>query len=89
MRWWEKSVGGATRGRIIGILRRGEQSVDELAAELGVTDNAIRAQLETLEREGVVHQSRVRHTGSVARAPGKMLVPVCTSTGRPSLSHVA
>ena len=67
MRWWEKSVGGATRGRIIGILRRGEQSVDELAAELGVTDNAIRAQLETLEREGVVHQSRVRHTGSVGK----------------------
>lgn len=67
MRWWETSVGGATRGRIIGFLRRGERSVDELAAELGVTDNAVRAQLETLEREGVVHQSRVRHTGAVGK----------------------
>lgn len=67
MRWWEKSVGGATRGRIIGFLRRGERSVEELAAELGVTDNAVRAQLETLEREGVVHQSRVRHTGAVGK----------------------
>jgi predicted ArsR family transcriptional regulator len=67
MRWWEKSVGGATRGRIIGFLRRGERSVEELAAELGVTDNAVRAQLDTLEREGVVHQARVRHTGSVGK----------------------
>jgi predicted ArsR family transcriptional regulator len=67
MRWWERSVGGATRGRIIGLLRRGERSVDELAAELGVTDNAIRAQLETLEREGVVHETRVRHTGAVGK----------------------
>lgn len=67
MRWWETSVGGATRGRIIGLLRRSERSVDELAAELGVTDNAIRAQLETLEREGVVHQTRVRHTGAVGK----------------------
>lgn len=67
MRWWETSIGGATRGRIIGLLRRGERSVDELAAELGVTDNAVRAQLESLEREGVVHQSRVRHTGTVGK----------------------
>lgn len=67
MRWWEKSIGGATRGRIIGFLRRGEKSVDELAAELGVTDNAVRAQLESLEREGVVHQARVRHTGAVGK----------------------
>lgn len=67
MRWWETSVGGATRGRIIGLLRRSERSVDEIAAELGVTDNAVRAQLETLEREGVVHQTRVRHTGAVGK----------------------
>lgn len=67
MRWWETSIGGATRGRIIGFLRRGERSVDELAAELGVTDNAVRAQLDSLEREGVVHQSRVRHTGTVGK----------------------
>jgi predicted ArsR family transcriptional regulator len=67
MRWWETSVGGATRGRIIGFLRRGERSVDELATELGVTDNAVRAQLEALEREGVVHQARVRHTGAVGK----------------------
>src|SRR6185312_15766171 len=67
MRWWETSVGGGARGRIIGLLRRGERSVEELAKELGVTDNAVRAQLQALEREGVVHQARVRHTGAVGK----------------------
>lgn len=67
MRWWEKSIGGAGRGRIIGMLRRRDRSVDELATELGVTDNAIRAQLQTLEREGVVHQTGTRYAGKVGK----------------------
>ena|SRR5689334_21419353 len=67
MRWWERSIGGAARGRIIGLLRRQERSVDELAAELEVTDNAVRAHLELLEREGIVTQTRVRRTGSVGK----------------------
>ena len=67
MRWWERSVGGKARGRIIGLLRRGERSVEELALELGVTDNAVRAHLQALEAEGLVHQSRVRHTGAVGK----------------------
>lgn len=67
MRWWETSIGGAVRGRIIGLLRRGERSVEELAAELGVTDNAVRAQLQALERHGVVHQARVRREGTVGK----------------------
>jgi len=67
MRWWERSVGGPVRGRIIALLRRQEQSVEELAAALGVTDNAVRAQLATLEREGVVRQARIRHTGTVGK----------------------
>lgn len=75
MRWWETSVGGGARGRIIGLLRRGERSVEELAAELGVTDNAVRAQLQVLEREGLVHQSRVRHTGSVGKPATMYAVP--------------
>jgi predicted ArsR family transcriptional regulator len=49
------------------MLRRGERTVEELAAELGVTDNAVRAQLQTLEREGVVHQSRIRRDGTVGK----------------------
>src|SRR5262249_29422805 len=67
MRWWETSIGGEARGRIIALLRRGERTVDELAAELGVTDNAVRPHLELLEREGVVAQARVRRDGAVGK----------------------
>jgi predicted ArsR family transcriptional regulator len=54
MRWWERQVGGPTRGRIISLLRRGSSTVEELAGELRVTDNAVRAHLQLLEREGIV-----------------------------------
>jgi predicted ArsR family transcriptional regulator len=67
MRWWETSIGGEARGRIIALLRRGERTVDELAAELGVTDNAVRPHLELLEREGIVTQARVRRDGAVGK----------------------
>lgn len=67
MRWWERSLGGPVRGRIIALLRRKERSVEELAEELGVTDNAVRAQLTVMEREGVVQQAGVRHTGAVGK----------------------
>jgi len=54
MRWWERQIGGPMRGRIIALLRRGASTVEELAAALGVTDNAVRTHLQLLEREGVV-----------------------------------
>ena len=49
-----------TRGRIIGLLRRSPQTVDEMATALGVTDNAVRAQLASLERDGMVRQHGLR-----------------------------
>ena len=64
MRWWERQIGGPMRGRIIALLRRGASTVEELAAALGVTDNAVRAHLQRLEDEGVV-----RATGS-RQGPG-------------------
>jgi predicted ArsR family transcriptional regulator len=67
MRWWETTIGGAMRGRIIRLLRRGEKTVDELAAELGVTDNGVRSHLTVLEGGGVVEQFSIRRTGT----PGK------------------
>ncbi len=70
MRWWERSVGGRVRGRIIALLRRGERTVDELARALGVTDNAVRAHLASLERDGVIHQPRQRHTGGAGKPAG-------------------
>jgi predicted ArsR family transcriptional regulator len=50
----------STRGRIILLLRRSGLTVDELAQKLGLTDNAVRAHLSTLERDGLVEQSGVR-----------------------------
>jgi predicted ArsR family transcriptional regulator len=67
MRWWETNIGGAMRGRIIRLLRRGEKTVDELAGELGVTDNGVRSHLAVLEDAGVVEQFSIRRTGT----PGK------------------
>jgi len=67
MRWWETSIGGTVRGRIIALLRRGERSVEQLASELAVTDNAVRAQLQALERHGIVHQARIRRDGAVGK----------------------
>jgi predicted ArsR family transcriptional regulator len=60
MRWWEYGIGGAAKGRIIGLLRRGRHTVDELAESSGVTDNAVRAQLQLLEGAGMVRAAGTR-----------------------------
>lgn len=60
MRWWEQQIGGPTRGKLIALIRRGVRTVDALAVELGVTDNAVRAQLQTLEKAGVVNAAGKR-----------------------------
>ena len=49
-----------TRGRIVTLLREGDKTVEELAAALGLTDNAIRAHLVSLERDGLVQQGERR-----------------------------
>src|SRR6266581_2306535 len=46
----------STRGQIIMLLRRASRTVDELAQALNLTDNAVRAHLATLERDGFVRQ---------------------------------
>lgn len=50
----------STRGQIVTILRGAPCSVDELAEKLSLTDNAVRAHLATLERDGVVRQTGLR-----------------------------
>jgi Predicted transcriptional regulator len=50
----------STRGKVVLLLRHGPRTVDELARELGLTDNAIRSHLSTLERDGMVRQQGVR-----------------------------
>jgi predicted ArsR family transcriptional regulator len=60
----ELKSAGTTRGRIIVLLRRAGRTVSQLARELDITDNAVRAQLITLERDGLVERSGMRRSGS-------------------------
>jgi predicted ArsR family transcriptional regulator len=54
---WRTRLMESTRGKILDLLRAKDQTVNELAAALGLTDNAVRAHLLSLERDGLVHQS--------------------------------
>src|SRR5579884_1757731 len=58
---WNRRFFESTRGKIIMLLRRAGHTVEELAQALNLTDNAVRAHLVTLERDGLVRQQGVRH----------------------------
>ena len=45
------------------LVRRAARTVEDLAQALGLTDNAVRAHLAVLERDGLVEQSGVRPSG--------------------------
>jgi predicted ArsR family transcriptional regulator len=60
---WRKRFFESTRGKLVALLRRRELTVDEMATALGVTDNAVRAQLAALERDGLVEPRGVRRGG--------------------------
>src|ERR1700730_13836968 len=57
---WNHRFFTSTRGRILTLLRREKRTVDDLAGELTLTDNAVRAHLATLERDGFVRQQGAR-----------------------------
>lgn len=57
----------STRGRIVDLLRRSPRTVEDLAAELEITDNAVRLHLGSLEREGIVRTAGVRREGTVGK----------------------
>jgi predicted ArsR family transcriptional regulator len=57
--YWNRRL-ESTAGHIMGLLRRGRMTVDELAGALGLSGNAVRPQLATLERDGLVQQSEMR-----------------------------
>lgn len=56
----DKRFFGSTRGRIVTLVRGTTKTVNELAEELGLTDNAVRAHLLSLERDGLIKQSGVQ-----------------------------
>jgi predicted ArsR family transcriptional regulator len=62
--YWDRRFFESTRGRIATMLRRASRTVEELARELDLTDNGVRAHLVTLERDGIVQQRGSMRSGS-------------------------
>ena len=71
----------STRGRIVSMLRGAKLTVEELALGMDLTDNAVRAHLATLERDGLVVQRGIRrgfrkpHFTYALSAEGEALFP--------------
>jgi predicted ArsR family transcriptional regulator len=57
---WRERLFKTTRGKIVNLLRTQECTVNELAENLHLTDNAVRAHLATLERDRLVIQSGMK-----------------------------
>lgn len=57
----------STRGRILSLLRVRALTVEELRAELGLTDNAVRPHLVALERDRMVRQAGTRRAGGAGK----------------------
>ncbi len=57
---WDTRFFASTRGRVLALLRRSPQTIDDLAVQLEVTDNAVRSHIAALERDGFVTQEGVR-----------------------------
>jgi predicted ArsR family transcriptional regulator len=53
-----------TRGRIVDLIRRSPATATEIARELGLTYNAVRGHLTSLERDGLVRSEGVRQGGT-------------------------
>lgn len=57
---WRERLLESTRGQVLQLLRAREQTVNELAATLKLTDNAVRSHLLSLERDGLIHQTGIQ-----------------------------
>ncbi|HEY1952747.1 MAG TPA: helix-turn-helix domain-containing protein [Gemmatimonadaceae bacterium] len=73
-----------TRSRVLALLREGAWTVDDLAARLTLTDNAVRFHLDALERDGVVLKEGLRRTGGAGQPA--MLYSL-TATGEEAFSR--
>ena len=76
----------STRGRVLGLMRGGIGTVEELAAQLQLTDNAVRAHLTTLERDGLIERRgmqrglRKPHVNYALTSEAEQLFPKAYST---------
>jgi predicted ArsR family transcriptional regulator len=57
---WQQRLLTTTKGKILALLRTESRTVNELANTLELTDNAVRSQLTSLERDGLIRQIGVR-----------------------------
>jgi predicted ArsR family transcriptional regulator len=55
-----KQLLDTSRGRIVTLLQRGALTVDDIAARMGLTANAVRVQITGMERDGVVQRAGQR-----------------------------
>ena len=74
----------ATRTRVLGLLREGTWTVEDLAARLDLTDNAVRFHLAAFESEGIVYKEGVRR-GPAAGQPAVLYS--LTATAEESFSR--
>jgi predicted ArsR family transcriptional regulator len=54
---WRARLLESTRGQVLSLLRAGGRTVNDIADELQITDNAVRAHLVSLERDGLVRRT--------------------------------
>ncbi len=64
---WSEGFLESTRGRVLTLLRGAPATVEELAQTLELTDNAVRAHLSALERDGLIRSRGARRDGSVGK----------------------
>ena len=57
---WLERLAGTTRFKILELIRRSDRTVQEVADAIGVTSNAVRGHLSSLERDGLVQREGVR-----------------------------
>jgi predicted ArsR family transcriptional regulator len=57
---WRARLLESTRGQILSLLQIGDRTVNELADEVHISDNAVRAHLVSLERDGLVRRTGTR-----------------------------
>lgn len=63
MNWIDRVLGGS-RGQLLALLRRSRRSINDLAAALGITDNAVRTHVAAMQRDGMVQPAGIeRATG--------------------------
>ena len=80
--YWDQRFFESTRGRIVILLRRAGRTVEELAQDLGLTNNGVRAHLATLERDGIVRQRGVTKRESGGGKPAYLYQLTPEAEGR-------